>query len=159
MELKIWTRAVMTVYRKLGRAIDVLESAKNGLLYSGFGRIYPTGMGISDIYDKLISYNYRKLGLINLKVLAEEGLRRLPIAVREVLIARFVTGDLDSYASKYGICKRTAFKRVDSAILRLSEKFIELGYDEKKMELEYKKEPLLTQVVKRLKAYDYSKSS
>lgn len=147
----IWTKVFLTIYKRIGRLIEEFDNARESLIRCGLGGRYNRrGWSNEELFERIIELNYRRLGLINVKVLVDEGLRRLPMSVREILIARYIEGSLDEYEKKHAICKRTVFKRLDKAIVLLAEIFVALGYDEKKMELEYKDEPLLTRVGKRL---------
>lgn len=147
----IWTKVFLTIYKRIGRFVKELDNARDCLVRSGLGGgNYTRGLTNEELFERIIEINYRRLGLINVKVLVDEGLRRLPEPVREVLTARYIDEDIDSYEKKHDICKRTVFKRLEKAIVLLSEIFAKLGYDEKKMNLEYEDEPLLTTVGKRL---------
>lgn len=147
----IWTKVFLTIYKRIGRFVEELDKVRDCLVRSGLGGgNYNRGLTNEELFEKIIEINYRRLGLINVKVLVDEGLRRLPESVREVLKARYFDGNIDEYEKKHGICKRTVFKRLEKAVGRLSEIFVKLGYDEKKMNLEYNDEPLLTTVGKRL---------
>lgn len=147
----IWTKVFLTIYKRLGRLIEELDNARDNLIKCGLGGGYNRrGWTNEELFERIIELNYRRLGLINVKVLVDEGLRRLPISVREIIIARYVDGNIDEYEKKHAICKRTVFKRLNKAIVLLGEVFAKLGYDEKKMNLEYEDEPLLTIVGKRL---------
>lgn len=160
MKQILWTKVLLTVYKKLPKMVQLLDNARDNLIKTGLGVGYNRWhMTNEELFDKMISLNYRRLGLINAKVLVDEGIRRLPERLRGAIIARFFTEDLDGYAKECGICMRTAFKRVESAIEKLAEIFKNLGYGEKKLNLEYKDEPLLTKVGKRLEILYYSKSS
>ena len=159
MKQIIWTKVFLTIYKRINRIIEEMDNARDGLVRCGFGGGYNRGLSNEELFEKIIKLNYRRLGLINVKVLVDEGLRRLPQSVREILEARYFEEDLEGYQNRHGICKRTVFKRLDKATYLLSEVFIKLGYDEKKMNLEYKDEPLLTKVGKRLEILYYSKSS
>lgn len=158
MQEIIWTKVFLTVYPRLERLVKEFDNTRENLLKSGIGVYLGRRLTNEELFEKIIDVNYRRLGLINVKVLVDEGMRRLPQKARDTLIARYIQQDVNAYCEANGVSKRTFFRRLDSAIRRLVEVFISLGYDERKINLEYKDEPILVSIKNRLEA-NYSKSS
>ena len=158
MQEIIWTKVFLTVYPRLERLVEEFDNARENLLKSGIGVYLGRRLTNEELFEKIIDVNYRRLGLINVKVLVDEGMRRLPQKAREVLQARYMDKSVNTYCEAKDVSKRTFFRRLDSATRRLGEVLISLGYDERKILLEYKNEPILIRIKERLEL-NHSKSS
>ncbi len=163
----MWTRLVLEVYNKLPQMARTFEKAGDNLVKSSLtsGR-YGLGYTTEEIFEKMIELNYRKTGIINLKVLTDQSLRRIDTSYANVLKARyFLKLDYATIAQKENTTQRTVFRKVERGIEKLCESFAFFGFTASRFEREYADEPLIqrekTKILERLsnENQDYSKSS
>ncbi len=152
----LWTRTILECYNKLPRMAKVLEKAGTALVKSSLmtGH-YARGYTTEELYEKMIEINYRKVGIINLKVLTDQALRRIETSLAEALRAKFFQGlDVDMIAEEKGVTTRTVFRKIERGIEKLYEQISALGFDGERLDMEYSDEPLIMHEKKRtLKNY------
>ncbi len=147
-----------------------MEKASEALVRAGLtGGHFALGYTTEELFEKMIDLNYRKTGIINLKVLLEQALRRIPAEIADVLNAKFILKiDTAMIAEREKVSTRTVFRRIDKGIQSLYRVFCSLGFDGETLEREYKNEPLLlkekARVMKKIQKENentkaYSKSS
>lgn len=144
------------------------EKAGEALIKSGLaGGNLAYGYTTEELFERMIEINYRKTGIINLKVLVEQSLRRIIPEFSRTLKAKFVMSlDVETIAQNEGINKRTVFRRIERGLDALYDVFCRLGFDGKRLDKEYADEPLVLnekeRIKKRLQSDEqtvYSKSS
>lgn len=163
----IWTRTILECYNRFPRMTRSLEKAGEALVRAGLGGgHFALGYTTEELFEKMIDLNYRKTGIINLKVLLEQSLRRISPALANVLKAKFILKlDTSIIAEKENVSTRTVFRRTQRGLLSLYEVFVSLGFDDETLDREYKNEPLLlkekARVMKKVEreSDSYSKSS
>lgn len=164
----LWTRTILECYNKLPRMAHSLEKAGEALIKSGLsGGSMACGYTTEELFERMIEINYRKTGIINLKVLVEQGLRRIIPEFANVLKARFFLNlDAESIAERESVNKRTVFRRIERGLDKLYGVFCHLGFDGKRLDREYIDEPLILNEKERIRnklslseSNVYSKSS
>ena len=119
----LWTRVILETYTRLpqfARSFDRAGSAlvKSSLITGNYGSGYTT----EELFERMIELNYRKSGIVNLKVLTDQALRRIEPLLANVLQARFFLKlDFETIAQKENIARRTIFRKVERGM----EKFYE----------------------------------
>ena len=159
----IWGKIALKSYKLIPDWISCMKSARATLVMSGVGRFnYFRGMTNEELYDKLILLNYRMQGIVNLKVLTELAIDRLAEPYRSVMSEIHLSKvSIADYASRHFITKRTVYNYLKRGFRLFCAELCNMGYTPEKFEMEYKEEPLLELVKKRLnnKNNQSSKSS
>ena len=128
------------------------EKAGEALVKSSLtsGR-YGSGYTTEEIFEKMIELNYRKTGIINLKVLTDQSMRRLEPSLAEFLKARFFLKlDYATIAQKENTTQRTVFRKIERGIEKLYESFVSFGFTGKRFDIEYANEPLIQREKQRI---------
>lgn len=147
----VWTKTILSVYRYLERicgAIDkiVLQSGLGSMNLSKFNYYYNNIFAIS---QRMIDLSERKITLINLKVLTEDILSKMPESEAQILIERYFDGKkFRVMAEEKNLCIRTLFRMIDRSENSFSRILISKGFDEQKLEKFFEKEEWIKNVYK-----------
>lgn len=160
-ERLFWANLVVEAYKKIPGWISCMETARAKLISLGaVSTNYVRGMTNEELFDKLIGLNYRMHGLVNLKLLLEEGIKRIPETYMVIMKMKYVDGaSMEDISETLGVHRRTLFKYHDKAVKFLADALPMLGYTPEKFEYEYKEEPLLNPLKKRLASEIFDQSS
>lgn len=133
----IWTKTILSVYRYLERIAGAIDKI---ILQSGLGcqNVSTQNYFLNNTYavsQKIIDLSERKVTLINLKILIEDTLREIPKKDAEILILRFFDGKkVKDLCELKNLSMRTAFRKIDSAVLSFTSALTRKGYDTCKLE-------------------------
>ena len=110
MQLKIWCKTFLNIYRSLEKITVAIDKI-----------VLTTGLNMSaDVYftaNKIIELTNRKITLINLKLLIEKQLSELPSSYAKLLILKYVDRVRgEDIASVFNISSRTYFRRHNAAL-------------------------------------------
>jgi hypothetical protein len=110
MELKIWCKTFLNIYRSLEKITFAIDKI-----------VLTSGLNISgDVYftaNKMIELTNRKITLINLKLLIEKQLSELPSTYAKLLILKYVDRLRgEDIATAFKISNRTYFRRHNAAL-------------------------------------------
>lgn len=146
----LWTEIVLKSYRLIPGWMHCMEAVRSTLIMYGLGNNHEyKGMSSEELFEKMIALNYRMHGLVNLKLLLEEGLKKVPRELAEVLSGKFIKNkDVNEMAEKMGVSDRTVYRMIKRGIEKLSNVFYTMGYNSEVFEKEYNEEPLLDIVQK-----------
>ena len=138
-----------------------MEAVRSTLIMYGLGNNHEyKGMSSEELFEKMIALNYRMHGLVNLKLLLEEGLKSMQRELAEVLSGKFIKNkDVAEMAEKIGVSERTVYRMIKRGIENLAKIFYDLGYNSQVFEKEYNEEPLLDIVKKGSAVSDYQSSN
>lgn len=129
MEIKEISRTMLSVYRYLEaitRAIDnqVKKQSINSAFYSSHNAVTTY-----EIANKVLELSERKVKLINLKVVIEEGLESLSETSRRLLLLNFLDQlPAKKIAETMNISLRTYFRRKEEAINTFAKNLLLKGY-------------------------------
>lgn len=136
--MKYWSKSALSIYHYLetmSKTIDkiVLDTGKssNNKELSNYQTTYcQTG--------KIIKLTDRKRKLINLKIIVEDGLARIPKESRRILTLFYIDGiKSNMIAQLLGISIRTFFRQKLKALEDFSQKLLDMGYDEEFFKEDY----------------------
>lgn len=139
-ESQMWSRTILTAYRSLPRFASCIEKCTTEAAMSGFSY---TGDAMQ-LYRKILRFNQRKEGLINLKVIVEKALGDLKPKMVEILrLKYFKQMSFAAIAQSCGVCIRTVFRRYAAAIEGFTEVLQRRGYNANWFEERYRSEPFI----------------
>ncbi len=156
-----WTKVALKSYRLIPGWLNCIDTVRGKMVSYGVGhKNERMGLTNEELFDRMLTLNYRMHGLVNLKVLVDQGLSKLPKIYAEVVEGMYLgKEDVLAMAERFGVKPRTIYRRIDKGVELLSKKFAGLGYTPEKFEWEYKEEPLLDIVKKRLEKSENNYSS
>lgn len=146
--MKAWSKTLLSVYRYLEPitgAIDnlIIKKGVNSMFYTD-----KRGLNTYDCANEIIELTERKINLINLKVLVEDGLNKLPFEQKRVLMLFYVDGLKTAEVTKVmGCVERTFFRKKDEAIVAFGRKLKCMGFDEVKLSQMFGKEKWLSNLL------------
>ena len=158
MNLKSWTKTILTVYRhlpKITKSIDKIFEARA----IGGSVMSSNAMAYNDVYNltnNLINLTERKKSLINLKLLADKVLTSIDRDLAKLLILRYIDGyGYDKLAEHFGVCERTIYRKMNRALDVSVYALLRNGYDENKIENMIEKENWLFEVCRETAKEDF----
>ena len=145
--MKTWSKTILSVYKyleALSNSIDDLVRKKsiNSAFYNNgrFDSAYSCA-------NKIMRLTNRKVNLINLKVLVENTLLKLPLKYRQVLILNYVDGVKScDIAETMHISNRTYFRVKSESLERFADALINEGFTKEKLEEMFCDENWLTKL-------------
>ncbi|MEG1499660.1 MAG: hypothetical protein RR400_01110 [Clostridia bacterium] len=136
MELKIWSKTILSSYKYLKRiccAIDKLvdaEAESSARFYSSNSSSYNSFA----IASNMIDYTEKKIALINVKLLTEKVLASIDAEQARLLIKKFINCDTSEKIYSYlGITERTYFRKLNLALSSFEKNMQRLGYSAEKL--------------------------
>ena len=144
-------KTLLLCYPHLEDLYDALTDSAEECVRSGFYAIYPNEQ--MRLYERIVAYEDRKVGVYNMKYLIErcfrEGASPVLALVKERFIHKTPVGEI---SKKYGVISRTCYRYIKRGIVAFTQKLEELGFDKKRLLTEFGNEPLfqtmLTRVIK-----------
>ncbi|MCK9574961.1 MAG: sigma factor-like helix-turn-helix DNA-binding protein [Clostridia bacterium] len=152
MELKVWAKTLLTVYKyleKIAGTIDklVVDKSLNTISDDAF-----------NVANEILKLTERKITLINLKVLIESALSKLSEQKSKLLILKFFDClTCEDTAKLEGISIRTYFRHIDNALTTFTSELKLLGLDENYIDYNFKHEKWLYSLYNRLLAQELNK--
>jgi len=133
--MKTWSKTILSIYKyleTLSNSIDdlVLKKSINSAFYNNgrFNNCY-------DCANKIMQLTDRKINLINIKVMVDNTLSRMPLKYRQVLALAFIDNiKSEKIAELMGISLRTFFRRKNDAISSFAKNLSLQGYTSQKLE-------------------------
>ncbi len=147
-KMKAWSKTLLSVYRYLESitgAIDnlIVKKGVNSMFYTD-----KRGLTTYDCANDIIELTDRKINLINLKVLVEDGLNKLPFEQKRVLMLFYVDGLKTTEVTKLmGCVERTFFRKKDEAIVAFGKNLKCMGFDEIRLSQMFGKEKWLSNLL------------
>ncbi len=144
---EIDAEALVTGYKFFERTCKAID----GFIYN-----FATNFGseeTEEIADKITDLIERKNKLINLKLVIDECVKKLPINLREIIILKMkYVCSVESMASILNVTKRTVFRKIKKAMSALAYEINKMEYSKKIVEIIYKEcwlERIKGQVIRR----------
>lgn len=155
----IWSKTILQVYKylpRIARTYDklIISKAVNSQFTNNSNiNLFST----ETVTDAIINLSQRKIILINLKLLTEKALKSIKPSLARVLILKFIDGKrCIDLADRLGVCLRTVFRKINSALDSFSLALKRLGYTEEKIEKMLISEKWITKVHKHFEKSDLS---
>lgn len=115
MKSNLWTKTILTVYKYLDRIADAIDKLIERQALNSYYDGYVND-GVIDIADKIIELSERKVKLINIKVLAENTLKKMEESSAQLLIEKYIDNDKgEVIAERHKLSTRTYFRRQKQA--------------------------------------------
>ena len=134
-------KTLLECYSHLDDLYDALTESSERAVESGFHAIFPSEQ--MRIYERIIKYEARKVGVYNMKYMIEECFRRGGSHALSLLKERYLHGgSIAEIAEKYGVCLRTCYRHLKKGIVAFTEELEKLGFDKKRIICLYGNEPL-----------------
>lgn len=133
--MRTWTKTILSVYKyleALSNSIDdlVIKKSINSAFYNN-GRF----RSCYDCANKIMQLTERKINLINIKILVEETLGKMPLRYRQLLALSYIDGvKSEEIAEIMHISMRTFFRKKNEAIESFSKNLVINGYTKEKLE-------------------------
>lgn len=150
---KNWGKTILTAYTYLGRLCDsideiIKESAVNSFYSHGYGWESNSVMGVS---KKIIGLSERKIKYINLKVVTEKALKKMPKQLSKLIILKFIHQiNTDEIICILNLSRRTLFRFISKALTCFMNELSVLGYTSEKLEIEYFNDNFINSIYKLL---------
>lgn len=146
--MKVWSKTLLSVYKHLESITGAID---NLIVKKGINSMFYTdrrGLTTYDCASEIIELTDRKINLINLKVLVEDGLNKLPFEHKRVLMLFYVDGLKSSEVTKLmGCSERTFFRKKDEAIVAFGKNLKCMGFDEVRLSYMFRKEKWLNDLL------------
>lgn len=148
---KVWGKAILSSYNYLKRLCDSLDSliektAVNS--YYSFSLNYHDTT-IETVSTKILNYSNRKIGYINLKLIIEKALKRMPKQQAKLLILKFIQKmSIEKTSSLLNISNRSSYRRLEKALSMFMAELVCMGYTCEKLEIEYAQDPFISSIIK-----------
>ena len=148
--MKTWSKTILSVYKyleALSKSLDnlILKKSINSMFYNN-GR----GSSTYDLTNEIILLTERRINLINLKVIVECALEKLPLNEKKLLTLFFIDNvRTDKIAQLMGYCDRTFFRKKNEAIDNFSKVVLKNGITKDKLNEMFGKEKWLMDLYKK----------
>ena len=140
-------KALLECYPYIDDMYDALARMVEKSVVEGFYAIFEKDQ--MRLYERIMNYNDRKIGLYNMKYILEKGTEG------SLLRERYLAGKSASViAGERHIPLRTVYHQLQTGLSRLTESLEKMGFDKKRILKEFGNEPLFTSMLKRVIAED-----
>ena len=142
-------KTLLLCYPHLDDLYDSLTRCEEECVDSGFYAIFPNEQ--MRLYERIAAYERRKVGVYNMKYLIEECFRRGKGCALSLLKERYLKGrDMSELMDKYCVSLRTCYRYIKRGLSELSKALLTLGFDKKRIFMEYGNEPLFMTMLNRV---------
>lgn len=142
--MKVWSKTLLSVYRYLEAITGAID---NLIVKKGVNSMFYTdrrGLNTYDCANEIIELTERKINLINLKVLVEDGLNKLSFEHKRILMLFYVDGlKTTEVTTVMGCVERTFFRKKDEAVVAFGKNLRCMGFDEYRLSQMFEKEKWL----------------
>ncbi|MBQ7885027.1 MAG: hypothetical protein IJ318_02915 [Clostridia bacterium] len=155
---KLWSKTVLSSYNYLKRLCDSIDKLiENTAVNSYYSFSYKNGENsIANISKKIINLSNRKIDYINLKVLTEKALKDMPKEQAKLLVLKFIHKiPIQTICNLSNISKRSAYRKLEQAIMAFMLVLSRYGYSAEKFELDYSGDPFVSSIYKLIKRSNF----
>ena len=139
------TKAVLECYPYIDDMYDALTRSADKCVADGFYAIFAEEQ--MRLYEQIMKYNDRKVGLYNLKYIIEKGMN----GSNEVFRARYLQGKSASEIAVQGGGKlRTIYRQLQKGLATFTFTLELMGFNKKRLLKEFGNEPLFSSMLKRV---------
>jgi len=143
------TKAVLECYPYIEDMYDALTRSAEKCALDGFYAVFAAEQ--MRLYEQILRYNDRKIGLYNMKYLIEEGIRRSGVMSDGFLRARYLLGkSAAEIASQKDTSLRTCYRQLQRGLEAFTSALERMGFDKKCLLKEFGNEPLFSSMLKRV---------
>ena len=126
MENKAWAKTLLGIYRYLETICESIDDVVKKTSLGGFGRVNDTKFSA----EKLIELTEKKRNLINLKIIIENCLVKLPDSCIRILTLFYLDNvKAKNLSEMYQINIRTFFRRKSVALTKFTNALVGAGYN------------------------------
>ena len=148
-DLILVVKTLLKCYPHLDDLYEALTESVEECVKSGFYAIFPSEQ--MRLYERIYAYEHRKVGVYNMKYLIEEAFRRGKGNILSLLKERFLyKKEMSELTEKYGVSLRTCYRYVKRGLTLLAEALLEMGFDKRRILMEYGDEPLFLTMLNRV---------
>ena len=134
-------KTLLECYPHLDDLYEVLTGSSESCVHSGFYAIFPSEQ--MSIYERLIRYEERKVGLYNMKYLVEEAFRREKSAPLSLLKEKYINKrSMIQIMEKYGVSLRTCYRYLKRGLSDFCRGLENAGFSKQRLLLNFGNEPL-----------------
>ena len=142
-------KTLLRCYPHLDDLFTSLEQCEDECVKSGFYAIFPNEQ--MRLYDKIIAYEDRKVGIYNMKYMIEESFRKGKGLALSILKERYLSHrEMNELMEEYHVSLRTCYRYLKRGLADLAKELSALGYDKKRIIVEYGNEPLFMTMLNRV---------
>lgn len=150
-------KTLLECYPHLDELYASLTRRSEAAVKSGFYAIFPSEQ--MRIYERIIDSENRKVGLYNMKYLTEECFRRGNSNAISLLKEKYIDKlPAEELMRKYGVSVRTCYRYVRRGIRDFTIGLEKMGFDKKKLLLEFGNEPLFQNMLAKVIRQDDAES-
>jgi len=142
-------KTLLKCYPHLDDLFEALTHCTEECINSGFYAIFPNEQ--LRLYERINAYERRKTGIYNMKYLIEESFRRGKGIALSLLKDRFLSRrDMGELIERYRVSLRTCYRYLKKGLGELAKELEDLGFDKKRILMEYGNEPLFMTMLNRV---------
>lgn len=146
-------KAILECYSHLDDLYESLTRRSDAAVKSGFYAIFPSEQ--MRIYERIITFENRKVGLYNMKYLTEECFRRGKSPALSLLKEKYIYRiSKEELMKRYGVCLRTCYRYVKKGIAEFTDELEKMGFDKKKLLITFGDEPLFQNMLTKVIRWD-----
>lgn len=148
---KLWSKTILSSYNYLEKLCDsidklIQDTAVNSYYSYGFKN---GENSITKVSNKIINLSNRKIDYINLKVITDKALKDMSEKQSKLLILKFIHKfNIDKVCELLKMSKRTAYRRIEQALIEFMEMLEVYGYTPEKCEVVYSNDPFIKSILK-----------
>ena len=133
-ELKRWSATFLTSYKHLGNLCRVFDDKiRNAPM-----RIASMQSDALACCEYILGLNNSKRAIINVKVIVESCLNKLPKEYRDYLVGRYIHKKTrDELVAHFGYAPATATNRQKNGLAAFAKEMVSMGYDLKRIKEDY----------------------
>ena len=144
MELKIWCKTFLNVYRSLEKITQAIDKI---VLTTGLN----LSLDASTCAGKILELTERKITLINLKLFIEKLLNSLPEKHTQIIMLKYVDqAKSEDIARQMCISSRTFFRKTNASLKSMELALKQEGKTHESLLMEYKKEVWIVDLFQKL---------
>lgn len=147
---KLWSKTILSSYNYLEKLCESLDNLmKNTAVNSYYSYGFKNGENsVTKISNRIINLSNRKIDYINLKVLTDKALKSMPEKQTKLLIFKFIHKmQIEKVCELLKMNKRTAYRRIEKALIEFMNNLEVLGYTPEKLEVVYSSDPFIKSVL------------
>lgn len=142
-------KTLLLCYPHLDDLYEALTKRAEDCIRSGFYAIFP--MEQMRIYGRISEYENRKIGLYNMKYMIEQSFRAGEVSSLSLLKEKYIyKKSMLELMKKYGVSLRTCYRQIKKGIAAFCEQLEKLGFDKRRLIMEYGDEPLFQTMLTRV---------
>lgn len=148
---KLWSKTILSSYNYLEKLCDSLDKLiQNTAVNSYYSYSFKNGENsITNISKKIINLSNRKIDYINLKVLTDKALKDMTKQQAKLLILKFINKiQIDKVCELLQMNRRTAYRRIEKALIEFMDVLCSYGYTPEKFEVVYAHDPFIKSILK-----------